>query len=458
MEPTSALFLTLASASASAGNLLAARLQMGLTLGFHIVFACLGVGLPALLVLAEGSALRRGGDPLWHALARRWSKAFAVLFAVGAVSGTVLSFELGLLWPRFMGAFGAVVALPFTLEGFAFFIEAIFAGIYLYTWDRLPARAHWWTGLPIAVGGAASAAFVVTVNAWMNTPGGYRMDAGGRVIDVAPGAAMWTPAAAPQVAHMLLAAYIVTGFLVAGFYAWRRLCGEDTPYVRRGMATGLALGAALAPLQFLVGDWAARTVAATQPAKFAAMEGQYRTEAGAPLRIGGFPDEAARRTRWALEVPGGLSWLAFGDRRALVRGLDEFAPADRPPVALPHLAFQAMVGAGSALAALAAWAGASWALRRRLPESRLFLAAVAAGGPLAVLALEAGWVVTEVGRQPWVVQGVMRTAEAATTAPGVGWVLAATSVIYLILTAGTVAVLGRLARMPVRLADSPPEA
>lgn len=424
---------------------------MAFTLGFHIVLASLGVGLPVLMLCAEWRFLRTG-DEGWKALARRWSKAFAVLFAVGAVSGTVLSFELGLLWPQFMGTFGSVIGLPFTLEAFAFFLEAIFVGIYLYTWDRLPPRAHWWSGFPVAIAGFASAWFVVTANAWMNTPQGFElMD--GRVVEADPIAAMLNPATGAQTTHMILAAYMVTGFIVASFYATARLRGRDTLYHRRAMTLGLALGMVLAPVQVLVGDWTAKMVARTQPVKLAAMEGQFRTEAGAPLRIGGLPDEEARITRYAVEIPGGLSWLAYDDTDAVVKGLDDFPPGDTPPVAIVHLAFQLMVAIGIGLVLLGVWAGWSVWRRRRLPGSRAFLWALAVSGPLVAVALEAGWVVTEVGRQPWIVQGIMRTADAVTTAPGIRWLLAATVTIYTILTAGVIAVLRLLARVPLPEAE-----
>ncbi len=426
---------------------LAARLQMAFTLAFHIVLACLGVGLPVLLLVAEGKFLRTG-DEGWRTLARRWSKAFAVLFAVGAVSGTVLSFELGLLWPRFVGTFGAVIGLPFTLEAFAFFLEAIFLGLYLYGWDRLSPRAHWWCGVPVAAAGLASAWFVVTANAWMNAPRGFRLE-GDALADADPIAAMLNPATGAQTTHMILAAYVVTGFLVASCHAAARLRGDGRLFHRRALALGLAMGAVCAPAQIVVGDWAARVVARTQPVKFAALEGQFRTQARAPLRVGGFPDEERGETRFALEIPGALSWLAHGDADVPVRGLEEVAPEDRPPVAIVHLAFQFMVASGFLLLGLAAWTG--WARWRkgRLPESRAFLRALLVAGPLAVLAMEAGWVVTEVGRQPWIVQGVMRTAEAATDAPGTGWVLAATLAAYAAIGAGTLLALRRLARQPI---------
>lgn len=423
-------------ATADAANLMAARVQMALTLGFHIVLACLGVGLPVLLLFAEGFYLRTG-DEGWKILARRWSKAFAVLFAVGAVSGTVLSFELGLLWPRFMGTFGAVIGMPFTLEAFAFFLEAIFVGIYLYAWDRLPPRLHWLTGFPIAISGLASAWFVVTANAWMNTPQGFRLE-GERVVEADPWAAMFNPAAWVQTTHMIVAAYMVTGFAVASVYAYGRLRGNESRHVSRAMALALAMGAILAPVQVVVGDWAAKVVARTQPVKLAAMEGQKRTEAGAPLRIGG-----------VVEIPGGLSWLAYGDSKAVVRGLEEIPERDRPPAGIVQAAFQIMVFGGAVMAAVAVWAGIVLLRRRRLPAGRAFLWALVACGPLSVLALEAGWVVTEVGRQPWIVQGVLRTAEAVTDAPGIGWALAAAVFIYAVLTAGTIVILRLLSRQPL---------
>ncbi|MEM7306719.1 MAG: cytochrome ubiquinol oxidase subunit I [Planctomycetota bacterium] len=429
-------------------NLLWARLQMAFTLGVHIVFACLGVGLPVLMLAAEGLGLRRG-DPLWTALARRWAKSFAVLFAVGAVSGTVLAFELGLLWPRFMGTFGAVIGLPFTLEGFAFFLEAIFAGIYLYGWDKLSPRAHWWSGVPIALSGAASAWFVVTSNAWMNTPQGFAVDASGTVVDADPIAAMMNAATWPQTTHMLVAAYMVSGFLVAGFYAARLLRRPDSRYDRRALALGLALGGAASLLQPAVGHWAGHVVAATQPAKLAAREGQFHTERRAPLRLGGLPDEERMETPWAIELPGGLSFLAHNDFDAEVQGLEEFPRSDWPPVAIVHVAFQLMVAIGMALLALSLVAGWSWWRRGALPAGRWFLVAVVASAPASALALEAGWVVTEVGRQPWIVQGVMRTEDAVTDAPGLLAVLCVTVAIYAVLVLGCLSVLRILARQPL---------
>lgn len=424
---------------------------MAMTLGFHIVLACLGVGLPVLLLFAEWRFLRTG-DATWKMLARRWSKTFAVLFAVGAVSGTVLSFELGLLWPEFMGTFGSVIGLPFTLEAFAFFLEAIFVGIYLYAWDRLTPWAHWWSGVPVALAGAASALFVVTANAWMNAPQGFEME-DGVVVDVDPLAAMLNPATGAQTTHMIIAAYMVTGFTIASVYAMGRLRGHATLYHRRAMMLGLVLGAIGSPLQLFAGHWAARTVAATQPVKLAAMEGQFDTERQAPLRIGGLPDTEARVTRYAIKIPGGLSWLAYGDTDAEVKGLNAFPDNHKPPIVIVHVAFQVMVAIGTALILLSIWVGWSLLWRRDVPAGRVFLWSVVLAGPLSVLALQAGWVVTEVGRQPWIVQGIMRTSTAVTAAPGLRWSLVGAVSIYMILTTGTVVVLRRLARAPLGEVD-----
>ena len=448
-------------ASAEIENLLPARMQMAFTLGFHIILACFGVGFPILTLWAEWRFLS-SGDKVWQKLAKRWSKAFAVTFAIGAVSGTVLSFELGLLWPSFMGKFGAVIGLPFTMEGFAFFLEAIFVGIYLYGWNKLPPRLHWWTGVPIAVAGCMSAAFVVTANAWMNSPQGFRLE-GDQVVDIDPFVAMLNPASGAQVVHMVLAAYMVTGFTIAGYYAGSLLFSkhdensEQTIYARNAMTLGLWLAIITTPPQMAVGDWAAKVVAKSQPVKLAAMEGQYETHVGAPLRIGGVPDDEAEVTRYAIEIPKLLSFLAYADFEAEVKGLKEFPKEDRPPTAVVHFAFQIMVGIGTFCMALVAWAVFVRIRYKHFPTAKWFLWSLFASGPLSMLALEAGWTVTEVGRQPWIIQGVMRTSEAITNAPGVWTVFYATLGIYTVLGLTTIFVLRLLARVPLTETASKPK-
>lgn len=397
-------------------ELFVARLMMATLFAFHMLFAVAGIGMPLLAVIAEALHMRTG-EPACLDLARRWARGTAVLFAVGAVSGTILSFELGLLWPGFMAFSGGIIGLPFALEGFAFFAEAIFLGIYLYGWDRIGARAHILAGVVVCVGGVLSGVLVVTANAWMNSPAGFALE-GGAPGRVDPLAAMLNPAAATETLHMTLAAYAAIGFAVAGIHAWCLLRDRDSLLHRHALRIALAVGGAAALLQPVSGDLSARFVARDQPVKLAALEGQFRTERGAPLRIGGIPDSAAGRTRYALEIPRGLSLLAFHDPDAEVAGLDSVPPGDRPNPVPVHLAFQTMVACGSVMALLslfAAWA--AWRSPARLLDRR-FLRALAAASPLGLLAVEAGWVVTETGRQPWVVRGVLRTADAATPVAG----------------------------------------
>lgn len=426
-------------------NLLAARSQMAVSLAFHIIFAEIGVAMPVMMVLAEWR-YRRTGDAGWLDLAKRWAKGTAILFAVGAVSGTVLSFELGLLWPGFMSFAGPIVGLPFSLEGFAFFTEAIFLGVYLYGWDRVSARAHLGAGFVVALSGAASAVFVVMVNAWMNTPNGYRLSEAGRLAGIDPLVGMRSAAAFPEALHMLLAAYAATGFAVAGIHAFLLLRGGSRVFHARALGIALLIGAPAAVVQPVSGDVSARMVARTQPVKLAALEGQWATERGAPLRIGGWPDAAREETRWALQIPGALSLLAFHDPHAEVKGLKSVAASERPPVAVVHVAFQLMVAAGSALGLIGLWAGwAAWR-RRDLGGERWLLRILAVATPLGFIATEAGWTVTEVGRQPWVVQGLLRTADAVTPMPGLVLPMILFTLLYIGLGAIVIALVASLVR------------
>ena len=397
-------------------DLLAARSQMAMSLAFHILFAVVGIGMPVLMVVAE-QRYRRTGDAICLELAKRWAKGTAILFAVGAVSGTVLSFELGLLWPGFMEFAGPVIGMPFSLEGFAFFTEAIFLGIYLYGWDRISPRAHLWAGILVAVSGAASGIFVVIANAWMNAPTGFDL-VDGRVANVDPIAGMLNPMAFPQALHMTLASYAATGFAVAGIHAFLLLFDRDNAFHRRALAIALLVGAPAAVLQPLSGDLSARAVAQNQPAKLAAMEAHFETGRRAPLVIGGWPNMGTRETRWAVRIPGGLSFLAQHDINAEVPGLDRVPRADWPHVPIVHLAFEIMVALGTFLALVGLWAGVLALRRRDLCAEPWLLRAVAVAGPMGFVAIEAGWTVTEVGRQPWIVYGMLRTADAVTPMPG----------------------------------------
>jgi cytochrome d ubiquinol oxidase subunit I len=418
-----------------------ARAQMGLSLAFHIVFAVIGIGVPLLMVVAEGLWLRTG-DRTYLTLTRQWARGTAILFAVGAVSGTVLSFELGLLWPAFMAYAGGIIGMPFSLEGFAFFTEAIFLGIHLYAWDRVRPVVHWLAGVVVAVSGLASAVFVVSANAWMNAPTGFRI-VDGRPVDIDPIAAMLNPAAAQQIVHMVLAAYVATGFGVAGVHAFFLLRDRTSVFHRRACAIALGMGTVAIPLQVVSGDFIARMVAQRQPAKFAAMESLFRTQAGAPLTLGALPDETTGQVRFAIHVPRGLSLLAHHDPDAVVIGLDRFPREDWPNVLAVHLGFQVMVACGMALLALAAWAAWLAWRRRRLPDGRWFLRALVAATPLGFVAIEAGWIVTEMGRQPWIIHGIMRTADAVTPMPGLVVPFATFTIVYLALSVILVVLLRR---------------
>lgn len=409
-------------------QLLAARWQMGLSLGFHIIFAVIGMAMPVMMVVTEAQWLRTG-DPVYLDLTKRWARGTAIFFAVGAVSGTVLSFELGLLWPHFMALAGPVIGMPFSLEGFAFFLEAIFLGIYLYGWDRVSRGAHLVAGMMVTLCGALSGMFVVTANAWMNTPQGFRV-VNGQVVDVDPIAAILNPAAGAQVIHMLLAAYMAVGVAVAGIHARLLLIDRQHALHRAAFRAALLVGLIPALLQPLSGDYAGRVVAETQPAKLAAIEGHFETSARAPLSIGGLPDVDRRETPYAIQIPGGLSLLAFHDLDAVVTGLNDIPRDEWPPVLFVHLAFQVMVGIGTLLAAVALWAG--WlAWRGQLFESRRFLQLLVLSTPLGFVAIEAGWIVTELGRQPWIIHGVMRTSDAVTPMPGLWISLTIVTAIYI---------------------------
>jgi cytochrome d ubiquinol oxidase subunit I len=403
---------------------------MGSSLAFHIVFAALGVGLPLLVFVAEGLWLRTKRR-VYYDLARTWAKGMAILFAIGAVSGTILAFELGLLWPEFMKYAGPLIGLPFSLEGFAFFIEAIFIGLYLYGWDRLSPVQHWLTALPIAISGALSAGFVTLVNAWMNMPTGFRF-VDGKVVDVHPLVAMFSPPWLDEVLHTTIAAYVVTGFgaaAVCAFALLRRSAEDRREQVVAGMRIGMMVATVAVIAQFIVGDFIARFDFSEEPAKAAAMEALFHTERNAPITIGGIVGK--NDVRYGIEIPSGLSLLLSFNPNAQVKGLDKIPSNDQPPVAATHLSFDAMVGSASLLVLIAlVWAYLT-KRGRQLPP--WLIAGIAISGPLSVVALEAGWFVTEFGRQPWVARGLLRTSDAVTTAPNLDVFFYAYSVVYVIL-------------------------
>ena len=430
--------------AATESNLLAARELMAFTLAFHIVLACIGVAFPAILLTANWLGLRRSDEDAMR-LARRWSKAMAVTFAVGAVTGTVLSFEFGLLWPRFMERFGDAFGIAFAIEGIFFFVEAIFLAVYIYGWDRLGGWAHFWSGVPMVITGIGGAFSVVAANAWMNQPQGFVLDATGKVVQTEPLEVLFNPATGYEVPHMILAAYMVAGFLVASIYAVGMLRGRRDRLHRLGLTIPLTIACIATPIQLFVGDTAAREIADHQPAKFAAMECIQETGPDQTEYIGGICTDDG--VKGAIGIPGLDSFLVGFSRDTVVTGLDQIPDNEEPPAnTLLHLSFDTMVGIGTALMGLALWFGFVWWRRRDIPRTPWFLRAVAVSGISAIVALWCGWIVTEVGRQPWIVQGFMRTEEAVTEAEGLWFAFAAVVLLYTALGTAAILVLRALSR------------
>lgn len=433
-------------------DLLAARSQMALSLGFHIIFACIGMVMPFFMAVSHYKWLRTG-DANYKNLTKAWSKGVAIFFATGAVSGTVLSFELGLLWPEFMKHAGPIFGMPFSLEGTAFFIEAIALGFFLYGWDRLNKWFHWFTGVVVGVSGLASGILVVSANAWMNSPAGFDY-VNGEYINIDPIKAMFNDAWFFQALHMTLAAIAATGFAVAGVHAWMILRNRNVVFHTKAFRIAAIFGCVAALLQPLSGDLSAKDVAHRQPAKLAAMEAHFHTEKSAPLLIGGIPDEANQRVDYAIRLPGMLSFLIHSNFTGEVKGLDTIPPEDHPPVAITHYAFQVMVGIGMFMVFASLLFLVSLRKRKWL-HARWFLKLFAFATPLGFIAVEAGWTVTEVGRQPWIIHGIMRTADAVTPMPGIAYSFYIFTAVYISLSVVVIFLLNRQIKMVPVLYDIP---
>ncbi|WP_184017632.1 cytochrome ubiquinol oxidase subunit I [Haloferula luteola] len=430
-------------------DLTAARATMAFSLGFHIIFAAIGMTMPFLMSAAHYLHLKRG-DKVSLELTKMWMRGVAILFAVGAVSGTVLSFELGLLWPGFMEHAGPIVGMPFSWEGTAFFIEAVAIGLFLYGWKRMSPWVHWATGLVVGISGFLSGIFVVAANSWMNAPAGFEW-VNGEATGIDPVAAMFNRAWLHQSAHMQVAAVQAVGFAVGGVHAFLYLKGRAPELNLKAMKIAMVFGAAAALVQPLVGHFAGERVAELQPAKLAALEGHFKTSTYAPLTLGGIPDEDTETMHWGIEIPGMLSVLAHRDPAAEVIGLDQYPKEDWPPVLVVHVAFQVMVGLGMLMAVLGLLH--FWFLKKgKFP--RWFLGALAASTPLGMIAIEAGWVVTEVGRQPWIIYEVLRTQDAVTPVPGMVYHFLLFLILYLGLGGMTVWLFARQIRVTQRKVEA----
>jgi cytochrome d ubiquinol oxidase subunit I len=430
-----------------------ARQMQALSFAVHIPLVCFGIAFPTMVLFVEW-LYNRTGDEMYLTLARRWTRVMVALFAVGVITGTILSFEMGLLWPNFTATFGGVFGLGFAIEGFSFFLEAIFIGIYVYGWDRLSRRLHMLSGIPIVIAGFTGSLMVISVNAWMQHPGGFAL-VNGKAVHIDPWKALfgnwflWH-----ELVHMYIAGYVVTGFVVAAAYAFGFLRGRRGRYERTALAIPLTIAALAAPTQVLVGDWAARSVAQGQPMKLAALEGVGHTERGVPEHILGWYTHG--RVKYGIGIPRLLSFLAYHNFNASVQGLDAVPPNDRPAVNVVRFAFQTMVGIGTLMALLGIVYLVIRIRRKRLPSSRWFYWALVVAGPGSVVALIAGWVTTEVGRQPWVVYRVMRTSQAVTGAGGIPVGYGVLVLVYVAVAAAVIWILRRLARTPVKGLPTPP--
>lgn len=398
-------------------DFIAARSQMALSLGFHIVFSCIGMVMPFFMAVSHYYWLKTN-NIVYRNVTKAWSKGVAIFFATGAVSGTVLSFELGLLWPSFMKYAGPIFGMPFSLEGTAFFIEAIALGFFLYGWDRFNRWFHWFTGVIVGVSGLISGILVVSANAWMNCPSGFDY-VNGQYTHIDPIAAMFNKAWFSEALHMSIAAFAATGFAVAGIHALMILKGRNVLFHTKSFKIAVVFAASAAILQPWSGDLSAKFVARTQPAKLAAMEAHFQTERSAPLIIGGIPDAQKKQVNYAIRIPGLLSFMSDGDFHSEVKGLDSIPPENQPPVDIMHYAFQVMVGLGMLMLGLAVMYFVAVLRHKRWRNSRWLLRLFALATPVGFIAVEAGWTVTEVGRQPWILQGIMRTSDAVTPMPGI---------------------------------------
>jgi cytochrome d ubiquinol oxidase subunit I len=433
-------------------NFLAARSQMALSLGFHIIFSCIGMVMPFFMAVSHYLWLKTN-NPVYQNVTKAWSKGVAIFFATGAVSGTVLSFELGLLWPTFMKHAGPIFGMPFSLEGTAFFIEAIALGFFLYGWNRFNKWFHWFTGVVVGISGIASGILVVAANSWMNSPTGFDF-VNGKYTNIDPIKAMFNPAWFSQALHMSLAAFAATGFAVAGVHALMILKKKNIYFHQKAFRIAAVFGVVASILQPLSGDISAKMVAKRQPAKLAAMEAHFKTEEYSPLIIGGIPDVKNKKVNYALKLPGLLSFMVHDNFKTPVKGLDQIPEKDQPPIAVTHYSFQLMVALGMLMMTIGViyfialikkrdWFNQNWFLR-------LFIAAT----PIGFIAVEAGWTVTEVGRQPWIIQGIMRTKDAVTPMPGIGYSFYLFTAVYLTLSIMVIFLLYRQIRMVPQIYDT----
>jgi len=432
-------------------DFIAARSQMAISLGFHIIYSCIGMVMPVFMAVSHYKWIKTG-EPVYKNVTQAWSKGVAIFFATGAVSGTILSFELGLLWPKFMEHAGPIFGMPFSLEGVAFFIEAIALGFFLYGWNKFNKWFHWFTGVLVGVSGIASGILVVSANSWMNSPSGFEY-VNGQYINIDPIKAMFNGSWFSESLHMTIAAFSATGFAVAGIHTLMIARKKNVLFHTKAFRIAIVFGAIAAILQPFSGDISAKNAAKRQPAKLAAMESYFHTQPYSPLTVGGFPDTAAKKNKYGLEIPGLLSFLVYDNFQQPVKALDQIPTNEQPPIAVTHIAFEIMIAIGSTMMLvgilyfIAVWKKRSWLTKN------WFLKLFILSTPFGFIAVEAGWTVTEVGRQPWIIQGIMRTSEAVTPMPGIQYSFYLFTLVYLILSIAVIFLLSRQIKMVPELYD-----
>ncbi|WP_262177059.1 cytochrome ubiquinol oxidase subunit I [Saccharococcus sp. Marseille-Q5394] len=416
------------------------RVLTELTLSFHIIYATIGVGVPLMIMIAQWVGIKKN-DEHYILLARRWARGFIITVAVGVVTGTAIGLQLSLLWPNFMEFAGNVIALPLFMETFAFFFEAIFLGIYLYTWDRFEnQKKHLLLLVPVAIGASFSAVFITMVNAFMNAPRGFDI-VDGEIVNINPIIAMFNPAMPTKVAHVVITAYMTAAFVLAAIAAFRLLRGSDHVYHKKALYLTMKLGFVFSIATALIGDFSGKYLAEYQPEKLAAAEWHFETQENAPLILFGVLKDG--EVKYAINIPFGLSMLAFNNPNAEVIGLDQFPEDEIPPLYI-HYLFNIMVFIGMWMTILSAlyWIGINRGWKR--VSTKWFRWLIVLGAPLTMIAIESGWWLAEVGRQPWILRKIMRVEDAATTSGQVDLMLMLFALLYLVLGIGSVVVLRRM--------------
>ncbi|WP_461676135.1 cytochrome ubiquinol oxidase subunit I [Staphylococcus warneri] len=425
------------------------RLLTGMTLAVHIIFATIGVGMPLMFVIAEFLGIRNN-DAHYIALAKRWSKGYTVTVAVGVVTGTIIGLQLSLVWPTFMKMGGHVIALPLFMETFAFFFEAIFLSIYLYTWKRFKNKwIHFVIGLPVIIGGSFSAFFITSVNSFMNTPAGFEMK-NGRMVNVQPLEAMFNSSFIVRSFHVVATAGMTMAFILAAIAAFKLLkqsYSEDKIYHLKALKMTMIVGFISTLLSMLAGDMSAKFLHKVQPEKLAAYEWHFDTQSQANLVFFGVLNEKTNEVSGAIEIPGMLSFLADNNFKTTVKGLNDFPKNELPPL-IVHYFFDLMVSMGVFCFVISGIFMLILLIKklRHFITHKVVLYSILLTGPASMLAIEFGWFLTEMGRQPWIVRGYLRVSQAATQAGGITLVTILFGLLYLVLIVTSAYVLLRMFR------------